>query len=127
MVNNNFDMTSARWNFAQREKRRERTRFELHANAAIDAERIIESIISRFNPKRIYQWGSLLHPEQFDENSDIDIAVEGLQSIGDFFDCFGMAEAMTKFPLDLVEIEKVHHLYVDLIIKLGKLVYERKE
>ncbi len=42
-----------------------------------DFDRIIQRIINKYDPLRIYQWGSLLHPEDFSEISDIDIAVVG--------------------------------------------------
>ncbi len=84
-------------------------------------------IIKKYNPKRIYQWGSLLHPEQFSEISDIDIAVEGIGSAETFFKLFGEADAMTKAPLDLVELEKVEPVHRESIIRKGRLIYERKK
>ena len=53
-------------------KARIKSRFE---QAEKDFTKIVEYVISEFNPKRIYQWGSLLSPERFSEISDIDIAV----------------------------------------------------
>jgi predicted nucleotidyltransferase len=87
---------------------------------------MIQLIIDRYRPKRIYQWGSLLHPEEFNDLSDIDIAVEGLKSAKIFFDLFGAIEELTKFPVDLVEIEKIDPIHAESIRKNGKLVYERK-
>jgi predicted nucleotidyltransferase len=67
-----------------------------------------------------------LHPEEFNDLSDIDIAVEGIKSAKKFFNLFGAIEKLTKFPVDLVEIEKIDPLHAESIRKYGKLVYERK-
>ncbi len=99
---------------------------QLFKDATKDCRNIIEMIIKKYNPKRIYQWGSLLKPQNFKDYSDIDIAVEGLKSAEEFFALFGDAEDMTIFPLDLVEVEKVAEMYKDSITVEGKLVYERK-
>jgi predicted nucleotidyltransferase len=122
-----FDIKAAAENLRKRFERNRRERLALHERAARDAAAIIEMVRKRYNPKRIYQWGSVLKPEQFDENSDIDIAVEGLRSAEEFFALFGDAWKMTKFPLDLVEIEKVHPAHIDSIRERGKLVYERTD
>jgi len=39
--------------------------------------------------------------------SDIDIAVAGLATVEDFFALLADAMAMTTFPLDIVELERV--------------------
>jgi predicted nucleotidyltransferase len=80
---------------------------------------------SDLNPHSIHLWGSLLHPEQFDENSDIDIAVEGLDSPSAWFALTGKALAMTNLPLDIVELEYVGPPDRVSIIRKGKLVHER--
>jgi predicted nucleotidyltransferase len=98
----------------------------LHAKAVQDFEAILQMIIEKYHPARIYQWGSLLHPEQFREFSDIDIAVEGLEGGAEaFFALYGDAEKMTDFPLDLLEIEKIEPTFADLIKMKGRVVYER--
>ena len=71
-----------------------------------DFDRIIQRIINKYDPLRIYQWGSLLHPEDFSEISDIDIALEGIASTEQFFSLLSEADELTDFPLDVVELEK---------------------
>ncbi len=97
----------------------------LWRQAAQDAEAIIQMIIERYDPKAIYQWGSVLNGDQFSEISDIDIAVEGLNSAERYFALLGDAESLTRFPLDLVEIEHVEPEYAELIRKHGKCVHQR--
>jgi predicted nucleotidyltransferase len=97
----------------------------LFEQASLDAQAIITMISSQFKPQRVYVWGSLLNGNQFDENSDIDIAVEGLTSVDQFFDLYGKAMDMTSFPLDLVELEKIDPIHQDTIKTRGKIVYEQ--
>lgn len=41
-----------------------------------DFDKIVDMLINEYNPKRIYQWGSLLEEKHFSKISDIDIAEE---------------------------------------------------
>ena len=83
-------------------------------------------ITTKYNPRRIYQWGSLLNEKYFSEISDIDIAVEGIRSVEQYFQMVGEAAKLTDFPLDLVDIEKIDCVHAESIRKRGRLVYERK-
>lgn len=98
----------------------------LQDRAAADARTIIELIVARYQPKRVYQWGSLLRAGAFRPYSDIDIAIEGITDAEVFFALLGEAEKMTGFPLDIIQIEKVVPEYADDIRTKGELVYERK-
>ena len=100
-----------------------KSRFE---RAKKDCKRIVDYLISEFNPKRIYQWGSLVYPERFSEISDIDIAVEVDVPPEEFFRMLVEVDNMTDLPVDIVEIDKIHPHHADSIRKYGKLVYERK-
>lgn len=84
-------------------------------------------IIKKYNPKRIWQWGSLLDQFFFSNISDIDIAVEGIKDWKTFSAMLGDAWEMTDFYLDLVTIEDVIPIYRKHIKKNGRLVYERKK
>ncbi len=110
----------------KKEERKRERRHELFLSASGDFNQIVEMIIQKYRPAKIYQWGSLLNERLFSERSDIDIALEGLDSVEDYFALLGDAEAMTSFPLDIVWLEKIHPLHAESIKKKGKLVYERK-
>jgi predicted nucleotidyltransferase len=90
-----------------------------------DFDRIVHHIAERFQPLRIYQWGSLLDGRHFTERSDIDIATEGITDAATFFAIFAAAERLTRFPVDIVQIERIHPEYADLIRTRGRIVYER--
>lgn len=120
-----FDIEEARENLKRRKERTAKEREKLFLKATADCESIIGMITQRFNPKRIYQWGSLLQKEMFADYSDIDIALEGMGSIQDVMELERVAESMTDFPLDIVEIEKIDPAHADSIRSKGRLAYER--
>jgi predicted nucleotidyltransferase len=120
-----IDLDAARAFLAAKDESRERdldARFEL---ARADFAVIVERIVERFHPARIYQWGSLLDRRRFSEISDIDIAVEGVPDAETYFAILGEVMNMTAFPLDIVEIEKVGAENARHIKETGRLVYER--
>jgi len=90
-----------------------------------DFERITRMLIDKYNPQKIYQWGSLIDRSHFSEISDIDIALEGIISAETYFKLLSEAQSMSEFFLDIVEMEKIHPLHRDMIIRKGKLIYER--
>ena len=97
----------------------------LQQTAQADAKAIMDMIVRDFSPRRIYQWGSLVRPGAFKSYSDIDIAVEGVIDPERFFALLGQAQALTRFPLDIVQIDKIAPEYADDIRKNGRLAYER--
>lgn len=111
---------------AKAERRRVRVD-ERYAQATRDARAIVAEIAAQVNPRRIYQWGSLLDRERFSEMSDLDIAVEGLSGPEEFFRVLGIAMNGTALPVDVIELEKVPVEIADRIRKRGALVHERRD
>ncbi len=121
------DLDQVRAFLAARDERR-RARIDARfARATRDAQAIITEIAARVNPRRIYQWGSLLDRERFSEISDIDIAVEGLTGPEEFFMALGIAMEATGVPVDIVEMEKVPADVAKRIRERGELVHERSD
>ena len=81
-------------------KRRERSeKLEQQLQQARkDFSRIVEIVIHEFRPERPYKWGSLVDGNNFQEISDIDLAVAGISDPEPFFRLYGKAEDMTSFP-----------------------------
>lgn len=96
----------------------------LYDRAIRDFDAIKEMIIERYQPRRIYQWGSLLDRSSFRDYSDIDIAVEGVDEPARFFKMYGEAEKLTDFPLDLLDINCIEPEFSDIIKQKGVQVYE---
>lgn len=79
-----------------------------------------------YKPMAIYQWGSLLNRDWFSDISDIDIALAGHITAEAFFEMYGKAMEMTDFPLDIVELDKIHPVHAQSIREKGRLVYGRE-
>jgi predicted nucleotidyltransferase len=90
-----------------------------------DFRRIVQHVARTYQPLRIRQWGSLINGAHFWERSDIDIAVEGVVSAEVFFAILRDAEAMSRFPVDLVQMETIHPAFAESIRERGTIVYER--
>ena len=114
---------AARWVAARQERRRQALRRRLQS-AQRDAARIIAVIAAECRPRRIYQWGSLVHTERFAEISDIDIAVEGMNCDERLFAAIGRrVEKMTDLPVDLVVMERLDPGRADLIRRFGRVAW----
>ncbi len=127
MQSSEVDIGKVREFLKEKKLRRQVLLDERYEKANNDFERILRFVIERYNPVRIYQWGSLLDRNRFSEISDIDIAVEGIESYEEFSKLYGDIEPMTEFSIDLVRMEKIHPLHAESIRQKGRLVYERSE
>jgi predicted nucleotidyltransferase len=110
-----------------RSKRREdaEQREKNLAQAREDFRSIVDMIIADFNPDTIYQWGSLVAGDTFQDISDIDVAVAGIADAERFFRLYGRAQELTRFPLHIVQLETIHPTYAGDIVEKGVLIYER--
>lgn len=110
-----------------REKRKERSDHLtwLLATARKEFNMIVDMIKTSYNPEKIYQWGSLVTGESFQEISDIDIAVSGITDPEIFFKLCTEAERLASFPVHIVQLETIHPSYARDIVEKGVLIYER--
>ena len=122
-----IDLDRARAFQAAKERRRRARIQKRFEQATRDASAIIAAIAAQVNPRRIYQWGSLLDRSRFSEISDIDIAVEGLRGPAEFFRTLGIAMEGTTLPIDVIELEKVPEDIAERIRTRGALVHERRD
>lgn len=120
-----IDLSRVREFLREKKARRRRRLEERLKQAQEDAGRIIEHFGRRYSPRRIYQWGSLVETRNFSEISDIDIGVEGLSGPEQYFAMLGDAISMTRFPVDLLELDKLGAETADHIRRRGRVVYER--
>ena len=74
-----FDIVKARENLKKRREEAAKERERLFYKASADCKAIIKMIIERFNPERIYQWGSLLDKKMFTDYSDIVELEKGME------------------------------------------------
>jgi predicted nucleotidyltransferase len=126
-VGEQIDLEKVRAFLRSKEEKRSARLETLLAEAQSDARAIISRIAAAYSPRRIWQWGSLVDTGHFSEISDIDIAVEGLARVEDWFAIVGDAMRMTRFPIDIIELERVHPETAEDIRLRGRLVHERRE
>jgi predicted nucleotidyltransferase len=117
-----FNHSQTRHYLKNKQESQRLKRLALWEVAQQDAKNIIEMIVQKYQPKQIIQWGSILKPRHFSEASDIDLAVVGLDSLL-FMRMLADAEDMTKFPLDLVQLELIHPSFQKIILMRGKIIY----
>jgi predicted nucleotidyltransferase len=122
-----FDIEAARKTYQQKIASWNEARHRRWLEATKEAARIIDYIAVNYRPRRIIQWGSLLRPDRFTENSDIDIAVEGISSPGTWSRMEREVEGITTMPLDLVPFDRIHREHQNQILSRGKVVYERPD
>jgi predicted nucleotidyltransferase len=118
-----INLDSVRSFLTDKESSRRKNLDERFKQITADCEKIINHIIAHHSVRRIYQWGSLLDRRRFSEISDIDIALEGVKDYQDFSNILGEAMAMTGFPLDIVELERVGEENARYIRETGRMVY----
>ncbi len=119
-----LDIKKVKENLYKRNEIKKQARLKRFNAATNDFNVIVRMIINKYSPEKIVHWGSLLHPEQFDENSDIDIAIKGIPEAKRYFALLGDAMELTRFPLDIVQLEKIEPEFSDLILSKGKVIYE---
>lgn len=112
----------------QRQKAKQRSQKcqALHAQATADFSKMVTFIRENYPHVGIFQWGSLLQPNAFDELSDVDIALVGIKSPKEYFQIQGTLMKMTEFPLDCIELDKISPENRDLLLQKGKWIYEPK-
>jgi len=69
-----FDIVAARRFLEQKEDLRKRLLAERLEQARMDFDSIVNHIVVKYRPARVFQWGSLMDDAHFSEISDIDIA-----------------------------------------------------
>lgn len=121
---NGFDVAAAKEELGRRSAVRQKQLLMAAAEAQSDFCRICGMLVEKYHPRRIYQWGSLLQPDRFREISDIDIAIEGLHDPLAGLHALDDACQLTRFPVDLVELERIHPAHAKTIREEGKLVYD---
>ena len=104
----------------EKEKVKEEKLFKKLNEKARDAA---EKLGKKFDLKRVYLFGSLNNKQKFYINSDVDIAVEGLDP-AEFLTVWGFLEDHLDYDFDLVQLEKANDSLKDIIIEEGEVIYE---
>ena len=99
------------------EKQKERE--HLRKRAYQEAQALANILYTKYSADNVYLFGSLLERQRFNENSDIDLAVEGLPD-GIFFEAAGELLLRTEFPLNLVPLRNCRESLREKIATTGE-------
>ncbi|MBI4687710.1 MAG: nucleotidyltransferase domain-containing protein [Nitrospirae bacterium] len=96
----------------------------LRTKAFNTAKLLTDILVKEFGVKRVILFGSALQKHGFDRDSDIDLAVEGLEKRF-YFRALARLMMESPFEVDLKPIESVKTLLKDRI-KKGVVLYEKR-
>ena len=99
------------------EKQKERE--HLRKRAYQEAQALANILYAKYSATSVYLFGSLLERERFNENSDIDLAVEGLPG-SIFFEAAGELLLHTRFPLNLIPLRNCRESLREKIATTGE-------
>lgn len=92
---------------------------EIPEKFQIDIQKAVE-ILKREGCQEIYLFGSLVNGD-YNEASDIDIAIKGL-SANKFFMVMGTLMLALKTPFDLIDLDQKGNRFAQMIQKEEKLI-----
>ena len=99
---------------------------EIFPDSFLTESNILSQIlVEKFNVASVYLFGSLAWGDRFSPQTDIDLAVTGLNS-DQLFKAIGYIEQVTQFPFDLVDLNALPETLRQRILQEGKLLYERE-
>lgn len=116
-----------RRNFKAREKRLRQER-ETKRQKALQAVQVAIPPVASHYPslRRVYLFGSVLHPGLFHRKSDIDVAVEG-STARDYFDFWRtLDEMLLEWGVDVRELDD-SLAFSNHVRQSGLLIYERED
>lgn len=86
-----------------------------------EAERLAHLLIEEIGSDAVYLFGSIAWGGEYAPDTDIDLAVKGLDSLR-FLDAIQLVEQESDFPVDLVDIDKIPDQLRDRIITSGVML-----
>lgn len=90
-----------------------------------DLPLVVQLLREQYSAQKIVLFGSLAKGT-FTAESDIDLAVAGLQP-GDFFEAYAAVNRQTQFKVDLKPLESLHSHFYRRVMEQGEVLYEASE
>jgi len=112
-----YDSYIKAWKKRIIEKRKECA--NLREKAYQEAQILASVLYTKYSASNVYLFGSLLEKSRFNENSDIDLAVEGLAG-SEFFEALGEFLLRAKFPLNLIPLRNCPESLRKKIVTTGE-------
>jgi uncharacterized protein len=98
---------------------------KLRKDAMKTAAKMKDILVKEFSVKKVVLFGSILEEGKFKEDSDIDLAVEGL-SKSTYFEALARLIMRSPFAIDLKPVEEVSDLLKKRIMR-GRILYEKRK
>ncbi len=123
----NVDIAACRASFVDREEKKLAER-ETRRQAALEAAaNALHAVLPRYRKvRRAYVFGSVVRPGAFRLDSDVDIAVEGLEAADYFAFWRDLEGAMPDWPVDLRDLVSGTH-FAERVQMEGHRIYESKD
>jgi predicted nucleotidyltransferase len=123
----NVDIAACRESFAAREERKFAEREKRRQAALKAATSALNAILPRYGKvRRAYLFGSVVRTGAFRLDSDVDVAVEGVEA-ADYFALWRDLEGtMPDWPVDLRDLVPGTH-FAERVQMEGHLIYENKD
>lgn len=120
-----IDIAAVRHNLQARAERERAGRETLRTAAEhIVSEAVQKAIVNFPSVKRVFLFGSVIRPNAFRPDSDVDVAVEGL-GVADYFSIWrAIEEAAPGWTIDVRDITQPSE-FAERVRATGKTVYER--
>ncbi len=123
----NVDIVACRESFTAREERKLAEREKRRQVALEAAGAALNAVLPRYGKvRRAYLFGSVTRPGAFRLDSDVDIAVEGIEAADYFALWRDLEAAMPDWPVDLREFVPGTH-FAERVQMEGHLIYESKD
>ena len=117
------EVAEYRRHWRERAEREMAHRRDLASRARAEALQVAQMLVREFGASRVYLFGSLAREGRFHEQSDVDLAVEGVAPER-FFKAWTAAGAHSSTPIELVDMAEVGESMRRLILEYGELLCE---
>lgn len=94
---------------------------ELRRQELLRRIRDLSDLWPSYGVRRVWLFGSIITPERFGSDSDVDILAEGAGSR--VFHLAAEVEQRLGWPVDLLDVELVSARLLDRVQKQGELIY----
>ena len=121
-VHTRKDSFPSRWfQFVQKEQEEQEKMRKLILQ---DVNKTLQLLMEKYTWKEIYLFGSIVQEGRFQPNSDVDIAVSGLNKF-DYYTFIGEVSQILNRRVDVIRLEECH--FSSSIIKKGMRWIQKKK
>jgi predicted nucleotidyltransferase len=112
-----------RWRDRQNHQRRKNRQLATQARA--ECKKMIDVLVDEFGATKIILFGSLIQ-KRFHQDSDIDLAVEGIAS-DSFYLALAAVNRLSQRWVDLKPLEALDPYFYQRVIDTGEVLYARHQ